>query len=472
MEVVRSAELAARVPRVAGGLAALGLRRGDVLALWLPNLPEWLLLYLAATSLGVAVAAVNTRYRAVEVGHVLRASRARAIAYLPGFKAIDFEGILRDSGEQPEIVLEHLPDGDPVAGGGEPDDLAILFTTSGTTASPKLAAHTRRSVELHAANVAQAFDIRPGDVVLGALPLAGTFGFSGVMGALAGGVAVALQPVFDADEAAAALSELGVTHFNGSDAMLKATLDSRRLRAGELRWRSGGFASFTGLAAELVRRGDELGVNLHGLYGSSECFALMASWSPADRPELRRLAGGRPLPGIEVRIVEGELQVRGYNVMSGYLYNEDATARAFTEDGWFRTGDAVHPQDDGFAYLARMGDALRLRGYLVDPAEIEEHLGRHPAVELAQVVGVPVAGEGDVPVAFVRLRSGVRASEQELAEHCRRSIAGFKVPRRVVLVEDFPVTAGPNGVKIQKAKLREQAASLLTADARDARRHQ
>jgi fatty-acyl-CoA synthase len=464
MEVVHAGSLASRVPRVAGGLAKLGLRRGDVLAIWMPNLPEWLLLYLATSSLGAAVAAVNTRYRATEVGQVLQTSRARAIAYQPGFSDIDFEGILRESGVEPEIVIPELPDGEPLRGGGEPGDLAILFPTSGTTASPKLAAHTGGSVNLHAENVARAFDIRPGDVVLGALPLAGTFGFSSVMGALAAGAAVALEPAFDADEAAAAVSELGVTHFNGSDAMLKAVLDSQRLHPERLRWRSGGFASFTGLASELVSQGDELGVHLHGLYGSSECFALMATWSSTDTPDLRKLAGGRPLPGIEVRLVDGELQVRGYNVMNGYLHNPEATERAVTEDGWFRTGDAAHGQDDGFVFLARMGDALRLRGYLVDPAEIEEHLGRHPAVELAQVVGVAVPGEGDVPVAFARLRPGASASEEELLEHCRRSIAGFKVPRRVAVVEDFPVTAGPNGVKIQKVRLREQAASLIGED--------
>jgi fatty-acyl-CoA synthase len=147
--------------------------------------------------------------------------------------------------------------------------------------------------------------------------------------------------------------------------------------------------------------------------------------------------------------------------MSGYLHNPEATARAFTEDGWFRSGDAGRMEDDGFVYLARIGDALRLRGYLVDPAEIEEHLGGHPGVDLAQVIGVAIAGEGDVPVAFVRLREGASLREEDLLEHCRRSLAGYKVPRRVLLVDEFPVTAGPNGVKIQKAKLRETAAELV-----------
>jgi fatty-acyl-CoA synthase len=463
LEVVRAEELAEGLPRLRGGLSALGLRRGDVLALWMPNVRQWLQLYLAASSLGITVAAVNTRYRSSDVAHLLRAAKARAIAYLPDFKGIDFAGILDDTGAVPEIVITKLPDAEPVEESSAPDELAILFTTSGTTSSPKLAAHSLRSVRLHAERVGAGFDIHAGDVMLAALPLAGTFGFSGVMAALAAGAAVVLQPVFDADEAAAALSEHGVTHFNGSDAMLKAVLDSPELNPDRLRWRGGGFANFSGLASELVARGDEVGVRLYGLYGSSECFALMARWAADDPPERRRLAGGRPLSGIEVREIDGELQVRGYNVMAGYLHNEEATRRAFTPDGWFRSGDAGRLEGDGFVYLARIGDALRLRGYLVDPAEIEEHLCLHGAVAQAQVVGVALAGEGDVPVAFVRLKERGAAGEAELLEHCRRAIAGYKVPRRIVVVEEFPVTTGPNGVKIQKNRLREMASELLPA---------
>ena len=143
-----------------------------------------------------------------------------------------------------------------------------------------------------------------------------------------------------------------------------------------------------------------------------------------------------------------------------YLGDPDATARALGADGWFRTGDLCRLTDDGgFEFLARLGDSLRLRGFLVAPAEIEARLELHPAVELAQVVGAEVAGRGQVAVAFVRLV--VPATEDELREHCAAGIANFKVPARVVVVDEFPSVDGPNGVKILKRDLRTMAADLV-----------
>jgi fatty-acyl-CoA synthase len=219
---------------------------------------------------------------------------------------------------------------------------------------------------------------------------------------------------------------------------------------------------------------DRSGLRLVGLYGSSECFALMAARSPSEPIEARSLPGGRPISSaIAFRVVElesgapvplgktGELQLRGYNVMPGYLNNEQATAQSFTSDGWFRTGDLAYAQDDGFVFLSRIGDGLRLRGYLVDAGEIETFLCRHPAVSAAQVVGVRRQGEGDVAVAFVLADREI--SEAELLSYCRDGIANYKVPRRIVRIDEFPVIDGPNGTKIRKATLREHASRILNS---------
>jgi acyl-CoA synthetase (AMP-forming)/AMP-acid ligase II len=483
------AELARESRLVAAGLRALGLRRGDALAVWLPNFAEWLVLECACGRLGLLVVALNTRYRTAELARLLPASRAKALVLAPGFLGLDFLGMAREAapclrviavrGAAPgTVAYEELRRHGEIAGGGAPSDLVNVFPTSGTTASPKLAAHDQGGVAEHAVNVARRLGLGPGDAMLMPLPLCGVFGFSGAMAALGAGATLVLQEAFAADEAARLLAREHVTHFYGPDSMVQAVLASPAFDRGRARaWRWGGYANFTaGRPRALIEEVEaRAGVRLVGLYGSSECFALMASWRPEDPPEARAQAGGFPVsPGIRVRAGDpdtgaplapgerGELQVRGYNVMREYLGNPEATRAALTPDGWFRTGDlgSVNP-DGSFVYLARLRDSLRVRGYLVDPAEVEEHLLRHPAVALAQVVGVRHGAEGDVPVAFVQLTPGARAGEGELLGHCRQGIAGYKVPRRICVLDEFPVVVGPNGVKIQRHRLREMAAALL-----------
>jgi fatty-acyl-CoA synthase len=479
-------ELDAEAARVAAGLQRLGLQRGDALAIWLPNVPEWLALFFAAARLGALAVPVNTRARAFELAHVLRTTRARGVVYLSDFLDIDFPHMLQQAArDQPE--LEHVVD--VAAGGtygglraaaplrtppGQPTDLVCAFSTSGTTGNPKLAAHDQASVAEHSHRVRLAFDLRPGDVLLCALPFSGVFGFNAALGALAAGATCVLEPVFHGADAAALMTRHHVTHLFGSDGMVQAVLDAADVSAGWA-WRRGGIANFAGLARQVIERADAmLGARVTGLYGSSECFALMASWSPDDPIERRALAGGVPVsPEIQIRVVDtlngavlpddqpGELQVRGSNVLAGYLNNPQATASARTADGWFRTGDLAMARAGGFVFTARLKDALRLHGYLVDPVEIEEYLTGHPAVAAAQVVGVPgPSGTGELAIAFVRLAPGAALSETDLIAYCRGRIADYKVPARIIAVEEFPTIQSSNGTKVQKARLREMAVAL------------
>jgi fatty-acyl-CoA synthase len=241
--------------------------------------------------------------------------------------------------------------------------------------------------------------------------------------------------------------------------------------------RRGGFADFGGrLTLQLERWERVTGVRFGGLYGSSECFALMTSW-PAELPAAERARVGGMLVDAEmaVRAVDpqtgitcahgtaGELQFRGYNVTPGYLANPAATARAFTADGWFRSGDLGTTLDARtFVFAARLGDSLRLRGYLVDPREIEEFLERHPSVAKAQVVGAD-GPDGQIPVAFVQPRDGATVDAAELKSFARERIAAYKIPQEFVVVEAFPTTPSPNGEKIRKAELRDRARALLEA---------
>ena len=356
----------------------------------------------------------------------------------------------------------------------QPSDLLMAFTTSGTTGFPKLAVHDQAGVVRHALDDAAAFDVRPGDRMLVDLPLCGAFGFSSLLAAIGGRATTLLDERFDPVDTARAIASEGVTHYNASDDMLLRVMDTGLVRRGEHRWREGAFANFTNAGRRAAERAeDELGVRLSGVYGMSEVFALLSRWPSSLSVDERARAGGVPVaPHIEVRVVgpdsgvvrpvgeEGELSFRGPPVLQRYLGDPDATAAALAPDGWFRSGDLGRlTADGGFEYLARLGDSLRLRGFLVDPAEIEQRLERHPAVELAQVVGVDRPGSGQVAVAFVRLASPT--TEDELREHCAAGIAGFKVPERVVEVDEFPTVDGPNGTKIRKVELRDRAAALF-----------
>lgn len=466
--------------RAAALLASKGIKRGDAIALWMPDGGSWLQLLFAAAHLGVLVVPVSTRLRLQEALHVVRTARAKAIFVPTEFLNFDYAACALEiqatldhvehvlAVVRPEAFIpvdERLP---MVAPTGLPGDGLCTFSTSGTTGHPKLAVHTQAGIARHGANVAARVQIQPGDVMLCGLSLYGVLGFVQMMGALSGGASCVFLQVFDAERAARAIASEGVTHFFGSDGMFAPVLDVPGAALASWRW--AGFAEFAGLAAAVIERAErEHGLRAFGLYGSSECFALTATALPDEPATLRQLAGGTPItPEIEFRVVDpqtgapladgerGELQIRGYNVMQGYLHNPAATEAAITPEGWYRTGDLAYREGSRFVYLSRLKDGLRLRGYLVDPTEIEQFLASHEDVVDAQVVGVNRTGEGDLAVAFVRVRDP-RVGEQQLLPFCKAGMANYKVPRRIVTVADYPRMDGPNGTKILKNKLREMA---------------
>jgi acyl-CoA synthetase (AMP-forming)/AMP-acid ligase II len=476
--------------QAAAVLNALGLRRGDALALWIPNGPAWLQLLLAAARLGLLVVPISTRYRAPEVLHLLKVSRARAIVTPAVFLDQDYAAVaasLRDEAPdlQHHLVLEQVEGflAHPLARSavvppqwGQAQDLLVCFSTSGTTGAPKLAAHDHRSTPRHAAQVARALELHANDVLLCTLPLFGVFGFMAALAPLSVGAPVVLHQVFEARSAAEAIQTHRVTHFIGSDGMLDDLLRQEGLDLTSLR--RGALADFSGLIAPVIERADALGARFSGTYGMSEVFSLLALAEWEAPVSIRAQAGGRVIdPVIEVRVADpethqplaagqtGEIQMRGPNVLATYLNNPEATARAFTPDGWFRSGDLGLCQPWGFTYLARMGDSLRLRGYLVNPSEIESVLMRDPGVGGAQVVGVQRPGQGDVAIGFVIPAPGAdpdrKPTEAALLALCRERMASYKVPSRILTLEHFPVINGPNGVKIQKRILRDWAAHLL-----------
>lgn len=478
--------------------------RGDCVAVWLPNWSEAVAIQYAALAVGAHVIGVNTRYNVDEVAHVLRQATPKLLAIAHDFQGLDLHGRLHESaaaaGASPVVVVvtgpaalpapRHEVDGYDVGGGahrapdpgdarlgpvGSPDGatLAVAFTTSGSTGRAKLAAHCAAGVAEHLQYAGARMGLQPRDLMLGALPLSGVFGFSSAMAAINAGAAVLLEPVFSDTGVLDDMATLGVTHVVGGDDLTGRLMDAWRAHGRPdlaLRWI--GLADFEGRSREVARWAEtEFGAVATGVYGSSELFALLAIW-PAGTPRETRHDGGGQLvmPSAQVRTVdpvtgkptatgdEGELCFRGPNVVDCYLGTPDLLAANVT-DGWFHSGDLGRLEGpDTFRYVCRLGDSLRLRGFLVDPAEIEWRLAEHPAVRVAKVVGTPGLTGGTVAVAFVVLTDGAPTpSQDDLRAWCAQTLAAFKVPSAVRFLKEMPTTSGTNGTKIRAATLRDLA---------------
>ena len=482
--------------QAAAWLRAQGVGYGDRVAVWLPNHVIWLALLFGAARIGAIVAAVNTRYRTAELHHILSSSGARLLVFESGDRHADFHAMIGalDFATLPDLTaLAAIDAADlpPIQGvtvthctldgveplpmqRASPTDPVMLFTTSGTTSKPKLVMHTQGSLSLHAYNCASAYGFdQQGASDLAAMPFCGVFGLNSAIGALTGGAPIHVMPVFKLGPAIEIAKSAGITHFFGSDEMFRLMWQSDRSAFD--RARLCGFGAFTPGLGGVLRQMAEAGLPLCGLYGASEVNALF-SIQPLDMAIDKRLqGGGLPAAGktaaLRVRHPEtgalcpdgepGVLEIRAPTNFSGYFRNPAATAKAVDDEGYFHSGDAGYLRGDGsFVYLARNGDFIRLSGFLTDPAEIEEVIEGADGVAKAQVVGVTHEGKTR-PVAFVLAEAGMTPDPDRVMAHTQSRLAHYKVPLMIVTVDAFPSTESANGLKIQKAKLREMAEARL-----------
>lgn len=502
-ETVSYAGLLERSRRVARGFADLGIGEGDRVAMWLPNSVAYVIAVLALARLGAIASAVNTRFRAAEVGDIVTRSGARAMVLWPGFLGIDFLGILDEvpaealSGLETLVLYDEGDASDTVPAGvahcrrvrwhdleaadaypGDRADPALgcnTFTTSGTTSRPKFVLHTQFSIARHARVVAERFGLSDSTGgLLQALPFCGVFGFCQLAAGLAAGRPLIVMSAFDADEAGALIDRHGIEVLFVTDGMIDEWLRRRDGTPVFPSVKQCFYGLFDPALADIAVRAGERGLSLVGLYGMSEVQALF-SQQRMDAPFDQRIAGGGvPIAeGYAVRIrdpesgallpvgEQGEVELKGPSLMKEYFRNPEATAAAFTEDGFLRSGDLGYLAEDGaFVFVSRMGDVLRLGGFLVAPAEIEAHLGEHESVDGAQVVGVSTE-QGVRAVGFVTLEGDGAFDEDVLRQHCLDGLARFKAPARIYALEAFPTTKSANGTKIQRAKLRQMAEELL-----------
>ena len=439
----------------AGALQAMGIARGDHVGILMGNDEKWLSLFYGAALIGAVTVPVNTRFKAAEIEYCVKQSDCKALFYVPRFMKQDFDVFTSDL-EIPRIdVSGSLPQGAFKAAEVSPEDVLLMQFTSGTTAYPKgvMLSHDMMLRDAWAAG--NRVGIRSEDRYFNCRPFFHVAGstLSALMSLVAGATLVTL-PAFEAGPALEMMERERCTLVSGNDTIFQMLMGHEDFPKRKLSLRGGWAAAGPQTMRQII---DVLGAkHICAAYGLSEASpnVVMSDWR---EPEDLRVNGlPLPLPGVEVRIEHGEIQVRGWNVMKGYYNNPEATAKAFTPDGWLRTGDLGELTADGrLRMVGRLKDVFRVGGENVAPAEVEEVLLAHPAVETAQVVGVPDARLGEVPCAYVTLKSS--ANEESLLAWCKERLAGFRVPRYLRIVEDFEAIGMTASGKVQKAKLREHA---------------
>ncbi len=458
-------DLHLKARQAAALMQSLGIRRGDHVGLLAPNGEHWIVLFYGAALLGAVTVPVNTRFKAAELAFCLGKSDCKALFYARRFLKQDFEAMVQEAKPQlpklkvvmplDEVVLPPQGFEDPAV---KPDDLLLIQFTSGTTAYPKGVMLTHDNMLRNAWAAGNRIGIRSEDRYFNTRPFfhVGGSTLSGLM-ALVHGACLVTLPTFEARAALELMERERCTLISGNDTIFQMIMGHEDFPRRKLSLRGGWAAAGPQTMRNII---DHLGMKtVCAAYGLSEASpnVVMSDWRD---PEDKRVQGlPRPLEGVEVRIsAEGEIQVKGWNVMRGYYNDPELTAKTFTADGWLKTGDLGELDAEGrLRMVGRLKDVFRVGGENVAPAEVEEVLLAHPAVETAQVIGVPDPRLGEVGCAYVSLKSNHSVSEDELLTWTRARCANFRVPRYLKIVPDFEAIGMTASGKVQKAKLREHA---------------
>ena len=462
---------------------------GERVAAWAPNLPEWVILEYGAALAGLVLVTVNPALRPAELAYVLNQSGAAGIFLVPEYRSPMAKFLAEVRPDVPalrEVVLftewdEFLrtapvapPDGalpDGALPDVQPDDIAQIQYTSGTTGFPKGAELHHRGLTNNARFYARRIGLRRGEVYVNPMPMFHTSGCAmGVLGCVQSR-AVHL-PVLAFDPAL--MLELCETErsavFGGVPTMMIAMLEHPDLGMRDLSSLRVAVSGGSPVPAGLVRKVEEqLGVRFSIVFGTTECSPLVTEVRLDAPAQQRAETLGTPLPQTEVKVAGlvtgvpvapgevGELCARGYLVMRGYHDARELTAQAIDADGWYHTGDLASMDEDGYLRIeGRVKDMIIRGGENIYPREIEDVLFAHPGVAEAAVVGVPDERWGEVVAAYVRVAPGQpQPTPEDLRAHCRERLAPYKTPLYWNFVEEFPMT--PSG-KIQKFRLQEEFA--------------
>lgn len=478
------AEVAALARKVANILAAKGIGKGDTVALMIPNTPHFPIIYYGILHTGAAVVPVNVLYQYHEIEHYLSDSGAKAFFAFKLFEEEARKAFLAAESCK-DLIIVSTPDDLETPTVGEnfntllaaadssfetvptmPDDMAVVLYTSGTTGAPKGAVLTHFNMFFNAYYACHHIvKARPDDVALVALPLFHSFGQTCQMNAsVIGGATMTMLPRFETEKAMEVISRDKVTVIALVPTMYFFILNPEN-------WQDYDFSSVrmaisggAALPEEVHHRFRErYGIVILEGYGLSETSPVASFTLPGE--EVRVGSIGKPIWGVQMRILRddgqfgktgeiGEILIRGHNVMKQYLNRPQATRDAIV-DGWFRTGDVGHFDEDGYFYIVdRKKDIIIRSGMNIYPREIEEILYGHPKVLEASVVGVPDAARGEEVKAYISTIRGESVDPEEIIDYLSQRMAKYKIPREVEVLDELP--KGPTG-KILKRELKVRA---------------
>lgn len=487
------AGLSALADRVARSLIALGVAPGDRVAVWAPNMHEWILAACGTLAAGAVLVPINTRMKGEEAADILTRSRARVLFCVGEFLGTDYPAMLaplRPAMLQHVVVLrrgrqweDFLAAGEAVPAqavdariaGLHAGSTADLMFTSGTTGRPKGVMSAHGPLLRAFAEWSRVVGLEEGDRYLIVNPFFHSFGYkAGWVAAFLRGAAVYPLDVFDAERVLECVAAHRISFLPGPPTLFQTLLAHPRLREFDISSLRGAVTGAATVPPVLIERmRNELGlVRVTTAYGLTECGGVAAINTPGDSAERIATTCGKALPGTELRVADeqgrtlapgqpGEVLLRGYHVMQGYFEDEAASREAVDAQGWLHTGDVGVLDDAGYLRITdRLKDMFIVGGFNCYPAEIERMLAEHPAVAQVAVVGVPDERMGEVGCACVLGAPGRALAPQELIEWARTRMANYKVPRHVLLLDAFPMTASN---KVQKRELARIAAARLSA---------
>lgn len=497
---------------IAKGLMKLGIEKGDHIAVWSSNTPEWLSCQFATGKMGGVLVTVNTNYRTAELEYLLKQSDSSTIILIDQFKdasyidmlyeivpelktalpgklkssklpylrnvivlgnhsypgTFNWDDILQMGEKVPEDALEQRMNS------LQPNEVINMQYTSGTTGFPKGVMLTHSNIINNGYNIANCMKLTKDDRLCIPVPFFHCFGcVLGTMACVSVGATMVPVQEFHPRKVLQTVQDEKCTGLHGVPTMFIAELNDPEFSSFNLSSLRTGIMAGSNCPIEVMKAViEKMGAReITIAYGQTESSPVITQTRTDDPIELRVETVGRALPNVEIKIVEpgtslevprgvqGELCTRGYHVMKGYYKNPEATLEAIDEDGWLHTGDLAVMDENGYCKITgRLKDMIIRGGENIYPREIEEFLYKYPKVLDVQVVGIPDAVYGEEVMAWIILKEGLEATSEEIKEFCKGKISKHKIPRYVHFTDSYPMTASG---KIQKFRLKEQAMTLI-----------